>query len=217
MEREESIIEKIRLQRMVPLFYHDDASTCRSIVKALYDAGIRCIEFTNRGEHAMDNFRELVKDRDASMQDLLLGTGTVTTADDAIAFITAGSDFLVSPVFVKPVADLAAFHKILYIPGCMTPTEIFYSIEAGCRLIKLFPGEILGQSFIGSVKPLFPPVEFIVTGGIEADAENILSWLNSGAAAVGIGSQLITGQVMAAKDYQGLKERTFKLLEKIRG
>ena len=208
MEREQQIISQIKKDAVLPLFYHDAASTCIDIAKTLYEAGIRCIEFTNRGAQALQNFKQLVKQRDAEMKDLLLATGTIKTADQAKQFIDAGADFLISPFFDSAVCDEAYMQKIFWIPGCMTPSEIHVAEQAGCRMIKLFPGNTLGPGFVEAILPLFPDLDFVVTGGVDTTEENIRSWFKAGVAGVGMGSKLISKDVLQKKDYAALKAKT---------
>lgn len=208
----ERAISLIKAQKILPLFYHDESTVCIAICKALYEAGIRCIEFTNRGDNAMQNFTTLVKEKDSSMPELLLGIGTVKSAEDAAAFINAGADFLVSPVFDSGVCDAAYMNKILWIPGCMTPTEIHAAEQAGCTLVKLFPGNTLGPGFAEAVKPLFSNLDFIVTGGVDTTKENLIAWFKSGVAGVGMGSKLITKDILQNKDYEQLKVKTREVI-----
>src|SRR5688572_28313105 len=158
MDRNEAIINAIKGQKLLPLFYHKDAGVCLETVRALYDAGIRAIEFTNRGASALDNFHKMVNAKNEVMKDLLLGVGTIRTAQQANQFINAGADFLISPVFDVAVSDAAYISKTPWIPGCMTPTEIHVAENAGCKLIKLFPGNVLGPSFVSAIKELFPNI-----------------------------------------------------------
>ena len=106
MEREEEIINQICNGGLLPLFYHDDITVCKNIVQALYKGGVRCIEFTNRGKNALINFKQLIAVK-KDFPGLLLGIGTIKTSQHATAFIEAGADFLVSPIFDTAVADIA--------------------------------------------------------------------------------------------------------------
>jgi 2-dehydro-3-deoxyphosphogluconate aldolase/(4S)-4-hydroxy-2-oxoglutarate aldolase len=175
---------------VLPLFYADDTQLCKDILLALYQAGIRYVEFTNRGKNALHNFSALVEMK-AQLPDLYLGVGTIHDAEQAAAFLDAGADFLVSPFFDASIADYTYMQKKLWIPGCMTPTEIHQAVAHGCQLVKLFPGEVLGTAFVKAVKPLFNHVTFIVTGGVSPERENIRQWLSAGAAILGMGSKLI--------------------------
>lgn len=212
MNKEQLAIQKIMEQGVLPLFYHEDVSICIAVLKTLYEAGIRCVEFTNRGSKALANFASMIMERDASMPELTLGIGTIRSSDDATSFLEAGADFLVSPFFDSGVCDVAYMNKILWIPGCMTATEIHIAQNAGCSLIKLFPGNVLGPGFVEAVAPLFSGLNFMVTGGVDASEESIKAWFNSGVAAVGIGGKLISKNVLQNGDYQQLKTKTIEVL-----
>lgn len=215
MSTQQLIIDQLKQQKLLPLFYHDDAAVCISITKTLYAAGIRAIEFTNRGKSALVNFKAIVAERNSSMKDLLLATGTIRTAEQANQFINAGADFLISPVFDNTVCDAAYLHKILWIPGCMTPTEIHTAEGAGCRLVKLFPCNVLGPAFVSGIKELFPEVDFMPTGGVESDKKNLQAWFDAGACAVGMGSKLIRKKSVETKDYATIETETKELLATI--
>lgn len=197
--------------KLIPLFYEDDVTVVVDVVNALYEGGIRTIEFTNRGPKALDNFKALVALKN-EMPDLFLGIGTIKSEDDAKKYMDAGADFLISPVFDASVADIAYLHKVLWIPGCMTPTEIHHAQSAGCNIVKLFPGNVLGPGFIEAIRPLFKEVHFLVTGGVDATEASITSWLKAGAAGVGLGSKLITKNVLANKQYADLTQTSKQLL-----
>jgi 2-dehydro-3-deoxyphosphogluconate aldolase / (4S)-4-hydroxy-2-oxoglutarate aldolase len=216
MSKNQNIIHQLKKQKLLPLFYHSDEAVCIGITKALYAAGIRAIEFTNRGEAALNNFKALAAERNNSMKDLLLAVGTIRTAEQANKFIGAGADFLISPVFDAAVCDAACISKTLWIPGCMTPTEIHVAENAGCKLIKLFPGNVLGPAFVSGIKELFPAIDFMPTGGVEVNKENLQAWFNAGVCAVGMGSKLISKQLMETKDYAAMTRLTTDALEIIR-
>ena len=147
------------------------------------------------------------------MKDLLLAVGTIKTAEQARQFIDAGADFLISPFFDAAVCDEAYLQKIVWIPGCTTPTEIHVAEQAGCTMIKLFPGNTMGPSFVEAIKPLFPGLDFVVTGGVDTTEENIKSWFKSGVCAVGMGSKLISKDVLEGGDFQKLEAVTKEVLQ----
>jgi 2-dehydro-3-deoxyphosphogluconate aldolase/(4S)-4-hydroxy-2-oxoglutarate aldolase len=207
----DKVTQHILAAKLIPLFYEKDVEVVIEVVKALYAGGIRTIEFTHRGVNALENFKALIALR-SEMPDLYLGIGTIKKEEDAKNYIEAGADFLISPVFDASIADIAYLHKVLWIPGCMTPTEIHTAQVAGCSLVKLFPGNVLGPGFIEAIKPLFSDVHFLVTGGVDATAQSIMTWLNAGAAGVGLGSKLITKNVLATKQYDDLTVITKQLL-----
>jgi 2-dehydro-3-deoxyphosphogluconate aldolase/(4S)-4-hydroxy-2-oxoglutarate aldolase len=213
MEREQELIQKIKEAGFLPLFYHDDTDVCLAVAEALYNGGVRCIEFTNRGNNALANFKSLVTARNENMNDLLLAVGTIKTGNEAQQFIDAGADFLISPVFDSSVCDTAYLNKTLWIPGCTTPTEVHVAEKAGCRMIKLFPGNILGPGFVEAIQPLFRGLDFLVTGGVDTTKENIETWFKAGVAGVGLGSKLISQQLMQEKNYTSIESAARKLVE----
>jgi 2-dehydro-3-deoxyphosphogluconate aldolase/(4S)-4-hydroxy-2-oxoglutarate aldolase len=216
MDRNEGIVALLKKQGVLPLFYHDDLQVCVETTKALYAAGIRAIEFTNRGASALNNFKTLVNLRNEKMKDLSWAVGTIRTARQANQFIEAGADFLVSPVFDAEVCDAAYINKILWIPGCMTPTEIHHAENAGCGIVKLFPGNVLGPSFVSGIRELFPGMDFMPTGGVEVNKENISAWFKAGVCAVGMGSKLISQSILEEKQFDKLTSITKEVLEIIR-
>lgn len=213
MEKEQHILQQLKQQAVLPLFYHADKQVCIAVVKALYNAGIRAIEFTNRGEEALENFKALVAARNENMKDLLLSVGTIRTGEQATKFIDAGADFLISPVFDAAVCDIAYLNKVLWIPGCMTPTEIHAAENAGCKLVKLFPGNVLGPNFVSGVKELFPAMEFMPTGGVEVNKENMNEWFKAGVCAVGLGSKLISKTILEQKNYAAITKLAKEALD----
>jgi 2-dehydro-3-deoxyphosphogluconate aldolase / (4S)-4-hydroxy-2-oxoglutarate aldolase len=208
MDTPSEIIRKIKQQRMMPLYYHDDETVCIEVAKALYAAGVRIIEFANRGDAALKNFAALVEWRNHNCNDLLLSAGTIKNGEEADSFISAGADFLISPFFDSSVCETAKRKNIFWIPGCMTPTEIHTAVQAGCRLIKLYPGNVLGSAFVSAIRDVFPGIDFMPTGGVEITAENLQQWFNAGVCAVGMGSKLITKKLLQAKDYTAIEENT---------
>lgn len=212
MDKKNTIIASIKKQRVLPLFYHNDPHVCVEVVKVLYQAGAKVIEFTNRGENALDNFGELVRERNRSMPDMLLGIGTISNSAQAQQFIDAGADLVISPFFDAGIAGLVKDLDVLWIPGCTTPTEVHYAETAGFRFLKLFPGTMGGPSLVSGYRPLFPGVEFLVTGGIELSAENRAAWFKAGASAVGLGGKLITKEILQHRQYDLLLAKTREVL-----
>lgn len=185
-----TILNHIQNYPIIPVYYNDDANKCISIVQACYEGGIRAFEFTNRGKKALDNFKALVDYRDKHLPELYLGIGTIKTPEEAQEYIQLGADFIVSPVVNPAIAEFTLKKDILWIPGCMTPTEISIAENAGAPLIKLFPGSIIGPDFLKNIKPLFPSLLFMPTGGIGLEKESLDAWFSKGAVAIGLGSNL---------------------------
>ena len=213
MSKKEEAIQALLSQKLLPLYYHPDSKVSVDILQAFYAAGIRVIEYTNRGEAALSNFKILRGVIDKEMPGLLLSIGTIKTREQAIEYIDAGADFIICPSMNAEVAAVVHKKGLLWIPGCMTPTEIASAEAAGANLVKLFPGNLLGPSFIAAIKDLFPTLQFIVTGGVEAEEANLRSWFEAGAVGVGMGSKLLTKAILENKDYEGLRNDTQKALE----
>lgn len=191
----------IKQQGIVPLFYHDDKDVCFDLAMALYKAGIRFLEFTNRGEHALVNFKYLLKKRDEEMPDMLLAIGTIKNVRDAKVFVKVGADCIISPGMVKEIGEKTQDAGLLWVPGCMTATEIMLAEESGADLVKLFPGHLLGPGFMSAIRELFPAMNFMPTGGVEIDRENLKAWFDAGVCAVGMGSKLISKELLSNRKY----------------
>ncbi len=208
MSNKHKVLDAILVQGMLPLFYQDSEKICVELMRTLYKAGIRIFEFTNRGKSALPNFKKLVEVKNAEMPDLYLGIGTIKTTTDANAFIAAGTDFIVAPIVNPSVAEIANEKGMLWIPGCMTPTEISIAQENKAMLIKIFPANILGAEFLTSIKELFAGQLFMPTGGVEIDADNLKTWFKAGVCAVGMGSKLVSKEIMENELYEKLAENT---------
>lgn len=185
------ILQKIKDQKIVPLFYNESFEVSKNIVKALYKAGIRVIEYTNRGHQALENFTKLKEISNTEFPGLLLGIGTVKNIQEMDDYAYAKSDFIITPVISEALVKHALEKSILLIPGCFTPSDINIAYQNGLTLVKIFPADALGKNYIKSIQPVFPGMNFMPTGGINAELEDITEWLNGGAVAAGLGSSLI--------------------------
>ena len=213
MKIKKAVLKAILTQGMLPLFFYQDDEVSLEITRILYKAGVRVLEYTNRGKEALDNFKVLIKARKKEMPDLYLGIGTIKNVSDAEAFIDAGADFIVSPIINPEVAKVTHKHKLLWVPGCMTPTEIYDAQKNGAEFVKIFPANILGPVFISSIKELFPGLLFMPTGGVELNSKSISSWFNAGVCAVGMGSKLINQEILDKRLYEQLYTDTLKAIE----
>lgn len=197
-------LKKILEQGTLPLFFYKDAEVSLEIVRTIYKAGVRIFEYTNRGPEALENFKLIRKLVNEEMPDLDLGIGTIKSVKEAQDFLAAGADFIVSPVVNAEVGQLLYEADLLWIPGCMTPTEIYLAQQNHAALIKLFPANILGTAFLSSIKELFVGQLFIPTGGVDLTEDNITGWFKAGVSAVGLGSKLISKKIMEGKLYDKL-------------
>ena len=208
----EVLLHLIPQQGMLPLYFNKDTQTSIELLKTLYSAGIRTVEYTNRGEAALANFIAMKKVCETELKDMYLGVGTIKNGAMAQTFIDAGCDYIICPGLVESVAAVADANNMLWVPGCMTPSEIIAAENLGAKIIKLFPGNIIGMAFMSAVKELFPDLLFMPTGGVDTSKENIEGWFKAGVCAVGMGSKLVSKEVMANKQYKVLIEETKKVM-----
>ncbi|MCA5004483.1 bifunctional 4-hydroxy-2-oxoglutarate aldolase/2-dehydro-3-deoxy-phosphogluconate aldolase [Sphingobacterium bovistauri] len=185
-----NILDIIEKYPVIPVYYNDDPQECIDVVKKCYAGGIRVFEFVNRGAKALENFRILLDYKNQFLPDLKLGIGTIKTAQQAVEFAEAGTEFLVSPIIKREIAEVAKSYHLEWIPGCMTPTEIALAEELEVKLVKLFPGDTLGPNFLKAIKPLFPNLKFMPTGGVDTTELSITTWRQAGVYSVGLGSKL---------------------------
>jgi 2-dehydro-3-deoxyphosphogluconate aldolase/(4S)-4-hydroxy-2-oxoglutarate aldolase len=206
----------LKEQGLLPLYFHASESVSAEVLRSLYQAGLRTVEYTNRGEEALSNFGVLRKVCDDECPGMFLGAGTIKDAAAARDFIYAGADFLVSPGLAEDVFDTCYSDKILWIPGCMTITEIMRAEQFGIEIIKLFPGSLLGPDFVKAIRDIFPALSFIPTGGVELEKKNLEEWFIAGVVAVGMGSKLITKEILEKKEYKKITELAGKAISIIK-
>jgi 2-dehydro-3-deoxyphosphogluconate aldolase/(4S)-4-hydroxy-2-oxoglutarate aldolase len=210
----ESIVQAMQATGMIPVFYHPNASVAKSVMDACYRGGVRVFEFTNRGENAFEVFEQLL-DHASQFTDLMVGIGTVMNAATTEKYIGAGAQFIVSPVLKAEMAVACKADGALWIPGCATLTEIVTARELGAEVIKLFPGSVLGPAFVSSVLPVIPGYKLMPTGGVEPTRESLSAWFKAGVSCVGMGSQLITKEILATKDWNLLQQKVADALDLI--
>ena len=217
-----SRIEVIKVMEdtgMVPLFYHSDVQLAKQVLKACYDGGGRLMEFTARGDFAHEVFGELIKYAIAELPGMIMGVGSVTDAAAASRFMAIGANFIVTPVLREDIAIVCNRRKVLWSPGCGTLTEITRAEELGCELVKLFPGDIYGPQFVKGIKGPQPWTNIMPTGGVSPTKENLSAWFNAGVTCVGMGSQLISKDILAYKDFDKLTmnvAKALKIIEEVR-
>jgi 2-dehydro-3-deoxyphosphogluconate aldolase/(4S)-4-hydroxy-2-oxoglutarate aldolase len=200
---------------LVPLFYHPDTEIAKKVIKACYDGGARLLEFTHRGVYAHEVFNGLSKYCDKECPDMILGVGSITDAATASYYMNIGAQFIITPVLREDIAIACNRKKILWSPGCGSLTEIAKAEELGCEIVKLFPGEIYGPKFIKTAKAPQPWTKIMPTGGVDTSYENLKSWFDAGATCVGMGSKLISEEIIRNQDYTLLQERVREVITTI--
>jgi 2-dehydro-3-deoxyphosphogluconate aldolase / (4S)-4-hydroxy-2-oxoglutarate aldolase len=191
---------------IIPVFYHPDPEICFQVIKSCFNGGLTVFEFTNRGDYAHEVFTVVNKRVSDELPAVILGTGSVMDAGTASLYIQLGTNFIVSPVIKEEMAVVCNRRKILWSPGCGSVTEISRAEELGAEIVKIFPGtQVGGPEFVKAVKGPMPWSSIMPTGGVEPTEENLSAWFNAGVTCVGMGSQLITSDI--------IKNENFKLLE----
>ncbi len=204
---------------MVPLFYHPDINLGKNVLKACYDGGARLIEFTARGDFASEVFLELNKYAVKELPGMIMGVGSITDAGAASLYMQMGANFIVTPSLREDIAIVCNRRKVLWSPGCGTLTEINKAEELGCDIIKLFPGSTYGPGFVKAIKGPQPWTSIMPTGGVSTEESNLKGWFDAGVTCVGMGSQLISKDILANRDFEGLQQRvadTLALIKRIR-
>lgn len=206
------MLKKIEKHPVIPVFYHDDVDYCLEILEACYAGGVRIFEFVNRGKYAIENFKSLKAFAEKQYPDLRLGIGTIKNKEEAQQFITLGADFIVSPIFDPQIAEYCEENEVFWIPGCMTPTEVSNAEKSGAKLVKIFPGDTLGPGYIKSIRPLFPSLKFMPTGGVDLQEDNVLAWLDAGVFSLGLGSKLFQNLPESKKERNNILVDRLELL-----
>jgi 2-dehydro-3-deoxyphosphogluconate aldolase / (4S)-4-hydroxy-2-oxoglutarate aldolase len=211
---------KMQETGMVPVFYHPDTKVCIQVIKACYDGGARVFEFTNRGDFAHEVFSDLNKYVIKELPEMILGVGSIVDAGTASLYMQLGANFIVSPVLKDDMAKVCNRRKICWIPGCGSLSEINYAEELGAEIVKIFPAEQVGGSkFVESIKGPCPWTNIMPTGGVEPTEENLSKWFKSGVFCVGMGSQLISKEIIKNRDFESLKNKvkdTLAIIQKLK-
>ncbi|MBQ7553500.1 MAG: bifunctional 4-hydroxy-2-oxoglutarate aldolase/2-dehydro-3-deoxy-phosphogluconate aldolase [Bacteroidaceae bacterium] len=210
-----AVMQKIGATRMVPVFYHKDVEIAKQVVKACYDGGVRAFEFTNRGDFAHEVFAQVRKFANEECPELALGVGSVVDAPTASLFMQLGADFVVGPLFNPDVAKVCNRRGVPYTPGCGSVSEVGFAQEAGCDLIKVFPGDVLGPKFVKGLLAPMPWSKLMVTGGVEPTEENLSAWFSAGVYCVGMGSKLFPKDKVASQDWNYITEKCKESLKLI--
>lgn len=207
------VLNTMFAQCVVPVFYNSDFDTARHIVNACADGGARVIEFTNRGDFAWRVFCELNRYCEAERPEVIPGVGSIIDAPTAALYIGCGANFVVAPLLNPEVARLCNRRKIAYSPGCGSVSEISAAEELGVEIVKVFPGkEVGGPAFVKAVLGPMPWTRIMPTGGVEPTETSIRSWLAAGTACLGMGSNLISKDLVSRRDWAGIAERVSSCL-----
>ncbi len=201
------VLDAMQSTGMVPVFYNEDATLSKEVLRACYEGGVRAFEFTNRGDFASEVFVELIKFAKRECPEMIVGIGSIVDAPTAALYMQYGANFVVGPYLNAEVARVCNRHLVPYTPGCGSVTEIGAAQELGCDLTKVFPaGNVGGPSFVKNVKAPLPWSNIMATGAVEPTEENLTAWFRAGVMCVGMGSQLFPKEVLKNKDWTKISE-----------
>ena len=216
-----AVLAAMMEQGVIPVFYHPDVEVCTNVIQACANGGAKCIEFTNRGDFASHVFLDVTRHFAKADKSVIMGVGSVLDAPTAGIYIANGANFVVGPVLNADVAKVCNRRKIPYSPGCGSASEISAAEELGVEIVKIFPGtQVGGPEFVKAVLGPMPWSRIMPTGGVDPTEESLSKWFGAGIVAAGIGSKLITSDLLKAKDYAGIETKvreTIALIKKIRG
>ena len=201
----------------IPLYYNPDIEIVKEVISACYRGGLKIFEFTNRGELAHELFSELIKWSRKELPDLVLGVGTVVEPGTCSIYMQLGAQFIVSPLLNEEMARICNRRKVLWIPGCGTASEINKAEELGAEVVKLFPGPTVGGAkFLKAFLGPCPWSNIMPSGGVSPTEENLAQWFDAGAFCVGMGSQLISKEIIKNRDFAELENMARKSVEIIK-
>ena len=202
------VLATISREGVVPVFYHPDVEVAKEVARRLVAGGLSTIEFTNRGDGAVRVLSELIVWARSELPQLVVGVGTVTQAPTAVHVMDLGADFVFAPSLDAESAATCNERNIPYVPGCGTLTEIRAAYRLGCDMVKLFPAaDVGGPSYLRNVRAPCPWIRAVPTGGVEPTVESLKAWYDAGAPAVGMGSSLLTQDLIASNDWDGLQQK----------
>lgn len=216
-----TVLAAMMEQGVIPVFYHPEVEVCINVIQACANGGAKCIEFTNRGDFASHVFLDVTRHFAKADKSVIMGVGSIIDAPTAALYIANGTNFVVGPMLNAEVAKLCNRRGIPYSPGCGSATEVSYAQELGCEIVKVFPGSCVGgPEFVSNIRGPMPWTKLMPTGGVDPTEESLSKWFKAGIVACGIGSKLITSDLLKAKDYAGIEKKvreTIAIIKSIRG
>ncbi len=213
-------LNSIIRQGFVPVFYNPDIEKAKKILKACYDGGCCSVEFTNRGDMAVDVFRQMEIYAKETLPEMILGSGSISDEGTSSLFIQYGTNYVVSQYFDEKIAVICNKRKVPYMPGCGSLTEIHRAESFGVEICKMFPAmQIGGPAFVKAVLGPSPWTCIMPTGGVNPDEENLAGWFEAGVVCVGMGSKLIPSKIPDDFDYSEITskiKKVFEIVKKVR-
>jgi len=196
------------------MFDSEDIEVAERVVAACVAGGAMAIEFRNRGEQGFLTFAELLRRTARVEPNAILGAGSIVDPSTAALYIGCGANFIVGPILNADIARLCNRHKVAYLPGCATATEISTAEELGVEICKVFPAaELGGPSFVKAIRGPLPWSNLMPTGGVDVTEESVRNWIRAGSACLGMSSRLIGNELREDSDFKGLEARVAQVLE----
>lgn len=203
MTRKELFFKVLSETKIIAVIRIATESDMVSVMKALYDGGVKIIEITSTSPNFLETI-QLLKKQFGSSEDIFVGAGTVLDTGMAQEVINRGVDFVVSPIFDKDTVQLCRGKGISVMPGCMTPTEIYTAWKAGADVIKTFPGGICTPAFYRDMAGPFPQIRMMPTGNV--NTQTAPEYIKAGAIAVGVGKALVSNELVKERAFAKITE-----------
>ena len=211
--KKEVVLQRMKEDCLIAVIRAKNKEQGEKLVDSIIKGGINFIEITmTMDEGNPVEFIAVLAQKYKDNPKIVIGAGTVLDPETARLVILAGANYVVSPAFNPETIKLCNRYRVPVLPGVMSPTEAIMALEAGCDVIKLFPGNILGPAAISTYKGPLPQGEFMPSGGVDVD--NVDKWLKAGAYAVGTGSSLTKGAKTG--DFEAVEAKAREFVEAVK-
>ena len=208
MSKKSKTLDRLSASGVVAVIRATDGGLLVDVAEALLRGGVEAVEVTFTVPKA---HRVIEKMADALGNRILLGAGTVLDPETARAALLAGAEFIVSPTLNLEVIRLCRRYSKAIMPGALTPTEVLTAWEAGADVVKIFPSDLTGPAYLKALAGPLPQVRMMPTGGV--NFETAADFLRAGAFALGVGSSLVDGRALAARDFAQIETLARRYVE----
>ncbi|MGZ5553087.1 MAG: bifunctional 4-hydroxy-2-oxoglutarate aldolase/2-dehydro-3-deoxy-phosphogluconate aldolase [Chthoniobacterales bacterium] len=205
-----AVLARIKTVGAVAVIRTATAEQAIETARAVVAGGFEIIEITYGVPTATEVIAGLVRQH----EDLLIGAGTVLTADDVHAAVNAGAQFLVSPCVLPEMILAAQERDVVCIPGAFTPTEIYTAYSLGADIVKIFPAIRFGPEYLKAVRGPLPQIPIMPTSGV--DISNVAEWFRAGAVAVGAVGSVLDPQLIQNGEWDALTKRAREFMDAVR-
>lgn len=207
----QEILKTVFDEKVVAVVRVEDSEKLKKVINAIYEGGVKIIEITMTVPNAIS----MIEKMNAEFGDkVLIGVGSVTDKQTAIDAISAGANYVVSPVTKKEVVETVLKLDKPVMPGAFTPTEALNAFEMGADIVKIFPADVLGMNFFKGILAPMPQLKLMPTGGVSLT--NAGEWLKAGACAVGVGTALLDKSAIKNENYELLTANAKTIIETIK-